>query len=141
MSSASLSSSSATKRKDGHVLFNVCGSREVFRIASDIDRVRALVNADVVDSQRRRERQCVEINSSEVFRYTKISDEVYIDYISASAAVHDTKQDKDAHIGSWVTARGPISTRVSAPNAPDWSVHAVLLLFIQEIYWRSQVYR
>ena len=61
--------------------------------------------------------------------------------MSAGTAVHDAEQDKDAHIGSWVTARGPISTLVSAPNAPDLSVHAVLLLFIQEIYWHSQMSR
>ena len=53
-----------------NVLVDVCGRGEVLGIATDVDVVRVLINADVVDLHDRREGDVLEVYKPEVVRHS-----------------------------------------------------------------------
>ena len=58
------------------VLLDICGGREVSRVTSDVDRVRVLVDPDIVDAHCRRKRELVVLYRSEALGYAQVHDEV-----------------------------------------------------------------
>ncbi len=59
-----------------NILVDICRSREVGGVAADVDGRRVLVDTDVVDAQRSREREVVEVDGAEVRGHPQVRDEV-----------------------------------------------------------------
>ena len=60
----------------GNALSNVGRSRKVRRVTSNVLLIRTLVDAYVVDAHHSWEREVIIIDPAELFRYTKIQEDV-----------------------------------------------------------------
>ena len=74
--SVSTSSPSYAKQTRRDVLLDICGGREAGRVASDVDRVRILIDPDIVDTHCRGERKLIVLDSAEALGYAEVHDEV-----------------------------------------------------------------
>ena len=70
------SDTTAKDRKRRRILVDVGRGGEVRGVAADVDVVRVLVHADVVDLHRCGERQVVEVDETEVGRHAQVGNEI-----------------------------------------------------------------
>ena len=121
------------------VLLDICGGREAGWIASNVDCVWILVDSDVIDTHRRREREQVVLDRAEALGNAQVHDEVLRGRTSARYEGGVDGRPRGLTIGSCGMGRPLIPTTLSGPMMDCWRVHASFPLATQEMYWPTFV--
>ena len=116
-------------KKGMSIRFNVLQSRKVRRVASNIDRVLGLINANPINAHSRWECQFAQVDLSKVHRQTKIGNKVLSDHQMMSLVC--INELKIITIGSMEIGRACISVCVSGPIPGPRRVQAAWPSLIQ----------